>query len=215
MPTVDLQQLLKRAPGDRASFRSTVREWHDPAGFAKAWARMYGDEAGQMPGPEDTYEGRTDCALRLPDHAREVRGEIWAVQRGSSWWRFHPQLGLQSNEDEPGMVTNPIAATLRACVAPGHLLGPLDLEVAGDSEHTGRAAVDVRATAKDGQGGAFELSWIGWAADEWRITVDRETGIVLATSAILDGKPFRENELLDLELDPELPDELFEPLSGA
>jgi len=99
------------------------------------------------------------------------------------------------------------------CVVVQRLLDPAwvlshDLDVVGEATSSGRAVLQVRATARPSRprsGGPADM------AAERDLVVDADRGFLHRDAALVDGEPYDVMELRDVVLDEELDQTIFDP----
>jgi hypothetical protein len=90
---------------------------------------------------------------------------------------------------------------------PASLLSSTVFEVSGSSEHQGRPAMGAVARWRRG----IDLLYIDWPyADEMRLSVDVEYGVLLRLEFFLDSEPFLRIEAREIAFNEMLPASLFE-----
>jgi outer membrane lipoprotein-sorting protein len=144
---------------------------------------------------------------------------VTAVLVGDTWWSWSPSQGAMTNAGDPhhSHGTGPG----HALVDPAPILPAVDIEIAGRSTFLGRGVLQVVATPSpldendeewhDWHGATHGL---GGGADEYRLLVDEERGVLLRAEARLSGQPFRLLEIEEVAFDEDLPQELFTPPQG-
>ena len=165
------------------------------------------------PGPPEPEE--VEHLVRtwlVGERAREEREGPHAlpslgVRDGDRWWQYSQEYGARSNEGEPG-VQSGIGEAALALLDPAHLLGSLRLEPAGELVAAGRPAILVRGTPRDRENG-FGLHRLGVGAEAYELVFDRERGVLLRTTSLLDGEPMSSTEVLELAFDEDFPPGLF------
>ena len=157
---------------------------------------------------------------REPDLVRAVfvvgPQTVTAVWNGGTWWAWSPPQGRMTNSGDPhhghGMGPG------EGLVEPGELLPFVDLEVLGETSLAGRPAYRLVARPLPPEwprsGPHPELHFLGTGADEYRLTVDAERGLLLRTEARLDGRAFGVIEVGDVEYDQVLDGDVFRPPLG-
>jgi|SRR5579884_1562279 len=155
--------------------------------------------------------------VRVEHHGGDRDG-YYAVTDGPLWWMWDERNGAHSNQDDPS-VGSGIGEELQIMLNPVPLLGSLRFQPTGSSEVVGRPTISAhgiprpRATR---HGPAFELHELGTGADFYELEVDRQLGVLLAATAIRDGKPFHRITTLSAAFGEPIPDETFrfEPPPG-
>jgi outer membrane lipoprotein-sorting protein len=101
---------------------------------------------------------------------------------------------------------------------PRVLLPSYSLEPVGDIEIAGRPATAVVARIRPAEGTRLEhVHRFSWGADEHRLALDREYGILLRAAAVMEGEEFDVTEMTEVAFDEPIEPEVFrrEPPSGA
>jgi hypothetical protein len=221
----DLLELLHTSDQRWRTVRMAGREWRHEARLLEAFHReaarrrgtvamMWGHGTG-APKPidrEDRWalwvapEGRVRAEFSVGEE------EIVAVLRGNQWWHWSPSTGGQTNAADPSdggsHGTGPGAALLETAA----ILPALTFEITGKAKTARRSALAVRATPVQSERDLPVLSGlhgIGSGADEYRLLLDAERGVLLRAEALLGGEPFRLLELNEVGFDEELPAETF------
>ncbi|MHB1243328.1 MAG: hypothetical protein ACYC1P_08025 [Gaiellaceae bacterium] len=215
----DLLELVYGA-GDRwRTARLTLREWQHTRRTREAIERQSG--GGRMvmmhavggPGPPEPEEVEHVVRTWLDgERAREEREGPYAfpslgVRDGDRWWQYSEQYGASANEAEPG-VQSGIGEAALALLDPAHLLGALRLGPPSETEAAGRPALLVRATPRE-HDSPFGLHRLGVGAEAYELAFDRERGVLLRTTSLLDGEPMSSTEVLELAFDEDFPPDLF------
>lgn len=220
----DLLELLHTSDRRWRTVRLVGREWRQEARLLEAFhrevARRRGAVAmfGHGTGAPKPIEREDRWALWVAPKGR-VRAEfsvgedeMVAVLRGNEWWHWSPSTGGQTNAADPtdggSHGTGPGAALLETAA----ILPALSFEITGKTEAAGRSALAVRATPVPSERDLHRLSGlhgIGSGADEYRLLVDAERGILLRAQALLGGEAFRLLEMNEVGFDEELPPETF------
>lgn len=219
----DLLELIYGA-GDRwRTARLTLREWQHTRRTREAIERLQERQSGGGrtmmyavggPGPPEPEEVEHVVRAWLDgDRAREEREEPYAfptlgVRDGDRWWQYSERFGASANEAEPS-VQSGIGEAALTLLDPAHVLGTLRLEPAGEVVAAGRPALLVRGVPRDREG-AFGLHRLGFGAEAYELAIDRERGVLLRTTSLLDGEPMSSTEVLELAFDEDFPPETFE-----
>jgi outer membrane lipoprotein-sorting protein len=214
----DLLELLHTGGVGDATVRATIVTWTHLERSSKAFQAMAEEQGSALfsaYGPVDTeVPEETTSTFRIwiapPDRAREEHDDSIAVCRGRLWWRYSPDEGAVSNEEEPEVRTN-VAEGFKHLLDPGSLLGVVTLEPAGRGEVNGREV--VLATARARNPGDEEERWtrheLGFGADEWRLAVDAERGVLLRLESLRGGEPFSRSEIVELAIGEPIDDDVF------
>jgi hypothetical protein len=176
------------------------------------------DSRNADPEPE---EGETEWKLWVerPDRIRAEFGVVddWitAVFRGDTWWSWAPSRGARTNggRHNVGHGRGPGWALVDAAAIPALL----SLSVVDTGRFLNRETIRVRGVPQ--KAAAIEaplallrdhpLVELGMGADEYGLTVDRTTGVLLRSEASVFGQPFKIIEALDFVVDEVLSAETF------
>lgn len=220
----DLLELIYGA-GDRwRTVRLTLRHWHHPGRAREAVERHHRERAtsgarlvalyGGAGGPEPDEIEHIVRVWLDGDRAREERDGPYAFPRlgvrdGSQWWLYSREHGASRNEGDPNH-TSGIGEQALMLLRPAHVLAGLRLERAGEVEVAGRPALLVHGTPRSREReAAFALFQLGFGADAYELAFDRERGVMLRTTSLLDGLPLTATEVLEIAFDEEFPPETF------
>jgi hypothetical protein len=219
----ELGELLELLHGADAPFETLYgrfRSWHhherqDAAFKAEAERRrgrgaFFGSfSAGEMP---EESEEITSIWRQGSDRARTERSDSYAVAVGERWWMWQEGIGALSNEDDDS-VGSGVGDELDVLLSPARLLGVLRFERAGRAHRVGRPVIVANAWPRsEPRHGPddFALHELGFGADRYRLEVDAELGLILASQAFLDGAPFSEVGALELTVNEPIDPALFE-----
>jgi outer membrane lipoprotein-sorting protein len=168
-------------------------------------------------GPEGEIPERQDVRLRLagepPSRWRlereEESGTSLTVVEGERWWMYHPAMGALTNAGDPGHQAGG-PAEAEPLLDPSPLLATHELEIVGSTNE----GIEVLARRRPDARGWDGLSL---GADEHRLVVHPERGILLRITSLFEGEELGSVELERVELDVELPAEtfVFEPPEGV
>ncbi len=220
----DLLELLHTSDRQWRTVRLAGREWRHEARLLEAFRRGIPRRRGAVAvfghgsaTPEPTERDERWALWVAPD--RRVRAEfsvgheqLVAVLQDDRWWHWSPSTGGQTNAADSGERgshgTGPGSAPLETA----SILPALSFEITGRVETAGRRAMAVTATpvpsARDLRVPSG-LHGIGSGADEYRLLVDAERGVLLRSEARLRGEPFRVLEVEAIGFDEEMPPETF------
>lgn len=215
--------LLHGAPSRVRRLRAEIVSRVDSALSRKAFERSaeghvtvyaYAEDDDEEPEPaEVTFRARVwaDRERRWERAEREGMHEELAVRRGGTWWRWDRHNGAITNEGDDHATTT-VAEELAWLLGGIRLVALLELTAIDRGAVAGRPTWRCRAVpSADDDHDRFDLHRLpGYGADEYELDVDAQTGIVLRVAGRLDGEVFSEHEVVDLGVDEELPDELFE-----
>ena len=184
-----------------------LREWYDPAGWAKA-ARRYPDPPdvedalSRLPG---TPQQRTsEHWFEAPRRVREEREGMIAVRDGSHWVMRTPQGAVHRGTDPPGGLAT-TASRILSLLDPAELLAGLELDERGMGERAGRPVAVARALRKPGTD-VVAVHPLEIYAEAWELELDAGTGALLAGRSLIDGAPYSTFEAqvaeFDVPIDP-------------
>ncbi len=205
-------------------------EWRSTTLLTEAFTRSIQRDAVPVtdpsPQPDDPLRDEQEEAWRLfirrPETYRaefDVGDErVEAVVKGRWWWSWSPSGGARTNDGRENYHHG--LGVGEVLFRPADILAALHFDNPGTAQEiAGRPSFDVRAvpvevnerTPYDGEADYVKsrLHGIGAGADEYRLCVDAETGILLRAQALLKGRPFRLLTITSLSLDRRLDDEIF------
>jgi hypothetical protein len=215
----DLLVLLHGARDRVSTVRAVVRTWQHVRVSREAMARR-SDRGGFVAyGPagepeRETAESLTRVWLAPPDRAREQRedpsGGWLGVRRGRLWWRYDAYNGARSNEDQPEVGTG-IGEEFRWLLDPAAAIGLLDFGEISQGRRVGRPTLCVTAVPRElADGYEGPLIRVGaFGADELRLDVDAERGVLLRVEARFEQRPFAISEVLEIAFDERFPEDTF------
>jgi hypothetical protein len=214
----DLLVLLHGAGGRVSTLRAVVRTWQHIAVSREAMARRAGHgDVAYGPAGEPQRESVEQLArvwLALPGRVREERddpdGGWFGVRRGRLWWQYDAQNGATSNEDQPE-VGSGIGEEFGWLLEPAPLIGLLDFGEIGPGSRAGRRTLCVRAVPRVLGAGIDGPLWrLGaMGADELRLDVDAERGLLLRVESRFEQQPFAISEVLEIGFDEQFSDDTF------
>jgi outer membrane lipoprotein-sorting protein len=144
------------------------------------------------------------------------------VRDGDRWWTYSPEWGAVSNVvtgEEVEQVMTGGGELWETLLDPSVWIPALDFELEGRGEQIGRPALRVRATGRVPRGNDPFLfrAQLAVGADEYRLLIDRERGVVLRVAALLEGEEFWVSQFDELVFDEKLGREtfVFTPPSGV
>jgi outer membrane lipoprotein-sorting protein len=216
----DLLELLYRARSSWRTVHMETREWTHYERAKRAFERFNARTetaratgAVQLTGGGATpVETSSLVCTWVDDHGRyrEERDDggypMTRVSDGVHSWTYSPTMGAIVQDDAAGLENE--------LLDPTPLIAALELEVLGQRDYRGRAAIDARGLPRNGR--RFGPPAVPPGADDIRLVVDLERGVVLRKEARLDGQPFSVREVLELSFDEEPPAGtfVFEPPPG-
>ena len=216
----DLSQVLTLLHTSRRRWRTLRAEgeaWQDERRVHEVLARLR--HPGSVvtmrgaPGPADR-DPRWRLWIRQPDHVRVEFGgahqtRFVEVFDGARQWMSlpHGREVVQERRDDGGLQRGPAAPLVETAALPASL----DLEATGRGRILGRETFAVRGRPRPGdpRPGPGPFHPLLWAADEVRLEVDAERGVILRLEAVLEGDVFHTLEMTEVAFDEPLPDELF------
>ena len=221
----DLLELIYGAGERWQTVRLTLRDWQHHRRIREAVERLHAEQAsgsvrqvmiyGDARGPEPDEIEHVVRVWLDGDRAREEREGPFAfpalgVRDGARWWMYSREHGASTNKGDPNHQSG-IGQQALGLLEPAHVLGALRLEQRGEVEAAaGRPALLVRGTARSrDREGSFPLFHLGLGADEYELVFDRERGVLLRTTGLLDGLPLTTTEVLEIAFDEVIPPETF------
>lgn len=175
------------------------------------------------PGPSETGE-----TVRIWREGQRVRQEYhgglrdgsYGVFNGPRWWSWGEQMGATSGRYDSGVGGGRVIDRgFEVMLDPSVLVGVLDLRVAGNSRIASRATLTAHAAPRhdilsDVKAPSYPRAFralheLGFGADSYRLEVDQERGVLLASTAIRGGQPFYTITTLAIGFDEPIPAETF------
>jgi outer membrane lipoprotein-sorting protein len=210
----DLLELLQGASGRWQTLQCTIRSWHDTELQGRAferWQASIGSGSTQSimfstDGEEERpreYEFNQRVWIVKPDLLREEGEHGTSVSRGELWWHLSEHQGFMSNESDSEMGGPKAADAHPLHLAPAMLIPALRFETVERKGDT------LAVTAKPSESRHVHFGHPAHGADEHRLTVDAERGVVLAIENFIGGKLFSSSHLRDVVFDEPIPDEVF------
>lgn len=235
-----LGALLVSLDGAAESFRNvevTYRTWRHNQRLREAFRSHHAElrrrggasnmvfaaaSRGGDPGPVETEE-----TIRIWREGQRVRQEhhggwrdgSYGVVDGPRWWSWSEKRGATSNRDDTS-VGGGIDRGFEVMLDPASLVGSLDLRVAGNSRVASRATITADATPRHESLGGVRVSRgpdagrvlhvLGTGADSYRLEVDQQRGVLLASTAIHNEQPFYQITTLAIRFDGPIPAETFQ-----
>jgi hypothetical protein len=221
-------ELLHTSTTRWRSIRAAGREWRHSARAWEAWQRSVPPQSSAVtylgapedePKPEETEE-RWWLWQAKPDRTRAefvVQGEtLTAVVLGETWWSWSPTQGAMTNAGDPhsSQGTGPSYALIE----PAPILPAVDLQVTSRSSFLGRTVLEVVARPSVLDEDDEEADYLrgathglGSGADEYRLLIDAERGVLLRAEAVIGGAPFRILEMNAVAFDEDFPEDTFAP----
>lgn len=130
---------------------------------------------------------------------------VAVVYEGDTYWSLSPSRGATTNagrqDESHGLGPAP------ALIDTAPLVSLLRFRATGEGRLLGRPVLELAAEPRPSRGfmSGMVLQGIGQGADEYRLSVDRERGVLLRCEAQLEGRAFRVLEMTDVAFDEELP----------
>ncbi|MGN9777713.1 hypothetical protein ACTMS0_18405 [Micromonospora sp. H33] len=202
-------------------YRLRLRELHDFAGQWAALGRPYRPGPAGLVGVEYDPPGLVGIEFELwaqpprrwrMRRIKDVPGN--AVERddrfvdGDRWYWAQPEDAV-----EYGDATDGAPPTFRHLFQPETLLTHCAVTAAGSGQHIGRPA-DIAIARPRPDVPPNRLGHWGQGAEEYEMHIDRATGIVLRSAARHHGAIFHLDEVIDMEVNPDLPAGVFSPPFG-
>ncbi len=145
------------------------------------------------------------------EHHGGSRDGYYAVTDGPLWWMWDERNGAHSNQDDPSVGSN-IGTELQIMFNPVPLLSSLRFAPTGSAEIAGRPTISAQGVPRQTDarhGPAFELHELGTGADSYALEIDRQSGALLAVTAIRDEQPFQMITMLAAAFDRPIADATF------
>ena len=189
-------------------FRRAIEAVRDREGGSRGML-IIGYSDGDDPSPTTETEHR--IWFSAPDHCREEGEHATVVQRDGERWSVpadtsRPVAHEVHHEEDP-------LESLRQLVDPRGVSHMTDLTAAGRGQVGGRAVLQLTATVRD-----LPQSPMFWAiehqvrgADELRLSVDAETGLLVRAERRFEGEPFQVQELRGLRTGHRISAARFDP----
>jgi hypothetical protein len=227
----DILELLQDAEPHWRTLRAVGRQWrHQPRAnevFDRHFAAMEASQAsgsfvrltaGYVPdGPQPPVPDETEDPWRLwIEHGGRKRSESSSGDRtftvvfdGPTWWSWSAQTGGMTNNGAGNHQHGfgPAEALLDTAA----LLSSLRLESLGRDSLLGRDVVRVRGLprARPANEPDHALHELGVGADDYLLSIDAATGVVLSAEARLREQPFIVIAMTEVAFDIDLPPETF------
>jgi len=216
----DVVASLRRAGPRCRSLKAGGREWRHHAllneAFMSAAPLATPGSGGRLmrtsgePWPEEseeTWGWWSDGPDRLKVEFAVGDEMVMAWFQGTTWWSWSLSQGARTNEGRknaghgkgPGEVL----------VSPARAARVLSFELLGALTFLARPAFLLRA--RPFSRGDFDLHALGRGADEYKLVVDAERGFLLRAEASLGATPFRVLEMTEVNIDGDIPRNLFTP----
>ncbi len=208
------------------SARGVARQWRDQGLVNRGFLRNIspGSAVFTSTGPDEPIvEAMLDVATdqhgrRRRVDARSRRGDEWlpdtVVVEGDTYWA-RTGATVQTNGGSPN---NTIGGTeIVALLLPAAVPAGFDLVETGErGEVAGRACTIAVATPREpdeyGHTPSAEVFDMADGGDEFRLSIDIETGVLLRVVKYVDGEVAEISEFTEIAFDEPLDDALFAPL---
>ena len=203
-----------------ASFEGVVDVWENRAHSATAWQRYVNGHPhgsvkllGGPTRPADSgsakwlarvwmakpWKWRVETSMPAEAHLALV------IVNSAEWWLSDGAGEVATNQ---GSLTRTPDATgldrrLIAILFPDSILQAHIVETLGEKTVSGRRAQEVKAIPTEAEPSCWH------AADEVRIVIDDERGVILSWVAYSDGSPYASMDIHDMHFDQKLAEELF------
>lgn len=159
------------------------------------------------------------CLWRAtPDRARVEyrsgsRDGAYGVRVGERWWSWDARHGERNNDQDQSLGSE-TGKELAVLLDPPQLLSVFRFAPIFRATRAGRPVIVVGAQPRPEPSHvhgryARVRHGLGTGADSYRLEVDAERGIILASHAFFDGQPFQVIETLNMTLDGKLDEGLF------
>jgi hypothetical protein len=145
------------------------------------------------------------------EHHGGDRDGYYGVTDPPLWWMWNRNSGARSNQDDPS-VRSGIGQEMELMLDPTPLLSSVRFVANGRSETAGRPTITAQAIPRpvdERFGPSFELGQLGTGADHYELEIDAQRGILLASTAVRDGEPFRKITALAITLDQPIAAQTF------
>ena len=230
----DLPEFLLAAGGRYTTLQVEIRDWVNTdlrwqAHIQELQRNPYVDEKTVK-----VASGAPGAAARLPPAERELTGLFcmekpakWrneelrngessarmSIVCGANWWNQDPSFGVRSNlvPDPYPYVGAPQIPWYVHWLDLSKAPEIYELEVTGQTIHAGRHAVRLRATPRQVAPEVipWEVAGLWPGADEIRLLVDIERGLLLNATGYLSGRLFEEFSVRSIVFDQPLPQGIF------
>lgn len=169
---------------------------------------------------EETVRIWRDGQRSRQEHHGGWRDGSYSIADGARWWSWSEQnCSATSNQDDPS-ITSRIGNELQVVLDPSPLVRVLDFQVIGRSQVSGRSTITVHASPRRAIG-AFPreradvdatcaVRSLGIGADSYRLEIDRERGVLLASTGVHSGQPFYTVTTRAIRFDEPIPAETFQ-----
>jgi hypothetical protein len=225
---VELIELMHTSVRRWETLHARGWEWRHSTRSREAWQRNLPEGAQRLTSgaasvdehePDETAEP-WELWLAKPDMIRAefVVGDetVTAVIRGETWWSWAPARDARTNAGDPhsshGIGPGEIL------LDPAGILPALEFNLLGEETFAARLVVAVSAVPisversdEDYRDWSFATHGLGYGADDYRLRIDAERGVVLRSEARFDGEPFRTISIDHISFDEVFGVETFTP----
>ena len=226
----DVLELMHSSFGRWGSLRVEGFEWRHLRTFARAWDQhvselrksrsvsvMSAVRLERLDGRQQPEESREGWRIWLakPNKRRvqfQVGDEIvTAVFAGDRWWSWSPSRGFLTNDGATSHSHG--IGPAEGLIDPARHIPSFDFRLHGQEPFVGRAAFLVTAVPRSDEHDSFGRSFhlMGTGADEYRLIVDAEVGLILRCEAKYQGDSFRVLEVEQVGVDEAFSETVFDP----
>lgn len=226
----EVLELMRTSTQRWASLRMEGFEWRHLKRFGLAWEHhvnelrrsrsvtvMSAFRVGSLEGrePPDESLERWRVWLAKPDKRKaqfQVGDEVVAaVFLGGWWWGWSPSRGFITNDGSPSHSHG--FGPAEGLIDHSRQIASLDLRVDSRATFLSRPAFRVTVVPRHDRPGGFDrtLHMLGTGADEYRLVVDGEIGVLLRCEARFHGDAFRVIEADEFVVDDVLSEGTFDP----
>jgi len=219
-PELDAVALMGSASESFATFEGVVDAWENRANSAAAWQRYVNrhprGSVKPLGGPSRPADSGADKRLARVWMAKPWKWRVetsmpaephlaLVIVNSGEWWLSDGAGEVATNQ---GSVTRTPDARgldrrLIAMLFPDSILQAHVFETLGEKTVSGRRAQEVKAIPTEAEPSCWP------AADEVRMVIDHERGVILSWVAYSDGSPYAGMDLHDMHFDQKLAEELF------
>jgi hypothetical protein len=201
-------ELLHLAHGRYEAIEARVRSWRDPAVASMARARwLRREDAEPRIGPIETIEHvwyEAEDRWRMERESDPPGKRFVHVQSGRQCWRFDPKAPNYSGTFEGTFFGDVVGHPL--LWEPNVLIPEMWFGSGLETSVAGREAIRVETTRRPTSHDYIVA--IPWA-DAYELAIDAERGVLLRLASRFEGQDAHVEEVLEINLDPEVPDETF------
>lgn len=235
-------ELLYGARHRYRAVRGVLESWHNPRRLMEAHRRRAARQRGRAYASVYMVASSGESPAELPSEQREMirlwyqppdrlREEVRTlgphehervvVRDGEHWWTYSPDWGAMSNVGVAAEQADHFhpggGEQFAALLDPSVFLVALEIDdVEGGRESLGRPALRVRGRPRLQENIHLPGLHMLDSADACQLLVDRERGVVLKLSLLLEGDQFWGSAFTDIAFDERFPDDIFvfEPPPG-